>query len=443
MTDMHVETIPYGRGEVTLRIPRKNYVRTLFPTYRSGVEDETGEILRALSHPLGTPALREIAANKKGKKTVVVVNDATRPTATHKLLPPLMKELEACGIPDQDILILIATGTHRAVRPDEFDRLLGDGMAGRYRIVNHDCLDLKNMVRLGTTSEGIPVILNRLLCDADIKILTGSIHPHQGAGFSGGRKSILPGLTSLETLKLHHGPKFRPPEPAMGWLEGNPFHLQAMEGAKEARPDFILNLVQNQRKEITRAVAGDLEEAWLAGVEASREVFEIEAPENVDIVVAVPGGHPRDFNLYQSQKALATAELVVKKGGSIILPVECRDGVGSELFFEWMSSASCPEDVMERFRVEGYNAGTSKAWLYARCLLKAEVIVVSDCLDEETLGQMFTKKASDLDKAVAMALEAQGQDAGILVLRNAPDMIPKRRRSLFFEGGRFRVDAPT
>jgi nickel-dependent lactate racemase len=194
-----------------------------------------------------------------------------------------------------------------------------------------------------------------------------------------------------------------------------------------AKPDFILNLVQNQKKEITRAVAGDIEKAWLSGVEASREIFEIDTPDDVDIAVVVPGGSPRDFNLYQSQKSMATAERVVRQGGAIVLPVECPDGVGSELFFEWMASAACPEDVMERFKVEGYNVGTSKAWLYSRCLLKAEVIVVSDCLDEETLGKMFTKKAADLDTALAMALKTQGQNAKVLVLRNAADMIPKRQ----------------
>jgi lactate racemase len=426
MTEIHIEKIPYGKTELTLRIPEKNYVGTLTPTYHAGVDDEPAEVMRALKTPIGSETLGEIVKKAKGKKTVVVVNDGTRPTATHKMLLPLMSELEACGIPDRDITLLVATGTHRAVQPDEFEKLLGKRIAERYRIVNHDCLDLENMVEIGTTSLGIPVILNRLFCDADIKILTGSIHPHQGAGFSGGRKSILPGMTSLETLKLHHGPKFRPPEPAMGWMDGNPFHLQAMEAAKMAKPDFILNLVQNQKKEITRAVAGDLEEAWMAGVEASRAIFEIEVPEDVDIVVVVPGGSPRDFNLYQSQKSMATAELVVKKGGSIILPVECPDGVGSELFFEWMATASCPGDVMERFRVEGYDVGTSKAWLYSRCLLKADVIVVSDCLDEKTLGQMFTKKAADLDTAIAMALKTQGPDAKVLVLRNAADMIPKK-----------------
>lgn len=431
MTEMHIENIPYGKGELTLRIPGENYIGTISPAYHPGARDETGEVIRALRNPIGTPTLKEIVATKRGKRTVIVVNDPTRPTATQKLLPPLLSELKACGVLDRDVLILIATGTHRAVRPDEFEKLLGEGIAEHYRIVNHDCLDIENMVNLGMTSQGIPIVLNRLFCEADIRILTGSIHPHQGAGFSGGRKSILPGLTSLETLKLHHGPKFRPAKPAMGWLDENPFHLQAMEGARRAKPDLILNLVQNQRREVICAVAGDLEEAWMAGVKACREVSEIDVPKDVDIVVAVPGGHPRDFNLYQSQKSIAAAELVVRKGGSVILPVECPDGVGSKLFFEWMASATCPEEVMERFRVEGYDVGTSKAWLYSRCLLKAEVIVVSDCLDEKTLAQMFTKKALNLNTAVEMALETQGPRAKILVLRNAADIIPTRKKSRF------------
>lgn len=213
----------------------------------------------------------------------------------------------------------------------------------------------------------------------------------------------------------------------MGWVEGNQFHLAAMEAAKRAGTDFILNLIQNKHKDITQAVAGDLEVAWLAGVEASRKIFEIEAPSGVDIVVAAPGGYPRDSSLYQSQKSMAAAEMVVKTGGSIILPVACTDGVGSEGFYEWMVSASCPEDVIERFKKEGFSIGTAKAWLYSRCLIKAELIVVSNGLDEVTLSSMFTKKASDFETAVKMALERQGKDAKVLVMRNAADMIPRKK----------------
>jgi nickel-dependent lactate racemase len=420
----HQEIVPYGTGTLQLRIPEKNYLGTFLPNYHPGIADETDEILRALSNPIGTPSLSQLIAQKKGRQTVVVVNDITRPTRTDKLLPTLLQQLESNAIPDKDIQILIATGTHRDVRPDEIDSLLGREIAGKYRVLNHNCRDDENMIDLGKTSQGVPVVINRQYFEADLKILTGSIHPHQTAGFSGGRKSVLPGLASIETLKFHHGYDFRPLEPAMGWIEGNPFHLAALEAAKMAGVDFILNLVQNQDKQVIRAVAGDIEAAWMAGVEASREIFEIKLPTDVDILVVIPGGHPRDCNLYQSQRSLSVAEKVIKPGGTIILPAACPDGIGGDLFYEWMAAASCPEDVLERFKKEGFDIGTSKAWLYSRCLARAEVIVVTEGLEERTLEEMLTLKADTLDQALLMALDKQGQDAGIMVLKNAADMIP-------------------
>ena len=420
-----METLPYGTGKITARIPGGNYLETITPRFLPGVKDEEAEILSALRRPIGTPPLREMA--KKGTKVVIVVNDVTRPTPSFKLLPPLLRELEACGIPDRDILILVATGTHRDNGPKELENLLGKGILERFRVVNHHCQEDETMVDLGTTSQGVPIIINRLFHEADLKILTGSIEPHQSAGYSGGRKSVLPGLASLAALRSHHGYGMRSPEPAMGWVEGNPFHLSAVEAAKRVGTSFILNVVQNHKWEITRAVAGDMEKAWLDGVRASREVFEVEAPGDVDIVIASPGGHPRDINLYQSQKSMAAAELVVKKGGTIILPAACPDGIGSDGFYEWMDVASCPEDVVERFIREGYSIGTSKAWLYSRCLIKAELIVVSDSLDKQTLDAMFTKKASTVEEAIGMALKRQGENAKILLIRNAADLVPKRR----------------
>ena len=422
--DDHSEFLPYGTGKIKVQMPNKNYLTSIAPRFRPGVEDEAGEIIRALQHPIGTPPLREMA--QRGMKVVIVVNDVTRPTPTYKLLPPLLQELGTSGIPDGDILILVATGTHRDTRPDELQNLLGKETLSRFRVINHHCQEDEMMVDLGKTSQGVLIVINRLFYEANLKILTGSIEPHQSAGYSGGRKSVLPGLASLEALKLHHGYGMRSPEPAMGWVEGNPFHLSAVEAAKKAGTDFILNVVQNHEREITRAVAGDVEEAWSIGVEESREVFEVEAPGDVDIVIASPGGHPRDINLYQSQKSMAAAELVVKRRGTIILPAACPDGIGSDGFYEWMDAASCPEDVIERFIREGYSIGTSKAWLYSRCLIKAELIVVSDSLDEQTLDAMFTEKASSVEEAIGMALGKHGKDAKILVLRNAADLVPKK-----------------
>jgi len=314
-----------------------------------------------------------------------VVNDITRSTATYKLLPHLIQELKEAGMREDQVQFLVATGTHRDNTPEELETMLGKDILRRFKVLNHHCQDDKIMVDLGKTSGGIPVVINRLFWEAEVKITTATIAPHQGAGFSGGRKSVLPGIASLATLKQHHGFSMRSDKPAMGWVEGNPFHENALEAAQMAKTDFILNTVQNHHKEITQVVAGDVEKAWLEGVKASREIFEVQVPYPADIVITTPGGFPKDIDLYQSQKSMASSELVVKEGGTVILLAECKDGVGARGFYEWMSAATCPQDVIDRFIREGYSIGASKAWLFSRCLKRSDLIVVSKHIDDETL----------------------------------------------------------
>ena len=424
--EFHVEKIPYGKQEIEVRIPRKNYLATLMPKYRPGAKDEAGEIRRALDNPIGTPRLREIARGKKS--AVIVVNDITRPTATYRLLPPLLEELREAGIGDNQVFFLVATGTHRDNTREELEGMLGKEIMERFRVLNHHCQDESIMVDLGKTRDGIPVVINRLFWEAEVKILTATIAPHQAAGFSGGRKSLLPGLASITTLKQHHSYSCRPDKPAMGWVEGNMFHENALEAAKMAGTDFILNTVQNHRKEITDVVAGDVETAWLEGVKISRQIFEVKVPHLVEIVITTPGGYPKDIDLYQSQKSMAAAEMVVKEGGTVILPAECKDGVGARGFYEWMSAASCPQDVIDRFIREGYFIGSSKAWLYSRCLKWAEVILVTKGIDDQTLEKMFTKRADSIEEAIRMALARHGEKAQVVLMRNGSDIIPRFER---------------
>ena len=424
--EFHSEMIPYGKKEIEVRIPGKNYLATLMPQYRPGVKDEAGEIRRALENPIGTPRLGEIVRGKKS--VVIVVNDITRPTATYRLLPPLLEELRGAGIGDDQILFLVATGTHRDNTPEELDAMLGQEIMERFRVLNHHCQDESIMVDLGKTRDGIPVVINRLFWEAEVKILTASIAPHQAAGFSGGRKSVLPGLASITTLRQHHSYSCRPDKPAMGWVEGNMFHENAVEAAKMAGADFILNTVQNHRKEITAAVAGDVEKAWQEGVKISRQIFEVKVPHEVEIVITTPGGFPKDIDLYQSQKSMAAAEMVVKEGGTVILPAECRDGIGARGFYEWMAAASCPQDVIDRFIREGYSIGSSKAWLFSRCLKRAEVIVVTKCIDDRTLEKMFAKRADSIEDALRMALARHGERARVVLMRNGSDIIPRFER---------------
>ena len=321
--------------------------------------------------------------------------------------------------------VLVATGTHRDNTREELGGMLGKEIVQRFKVVNHHCQDDKIMVDLGKTSGGIPVVINRLFWEAEVKIVTATIAPHQGAGFSGGRKSVLPGIASLATLKQHHGFGMRSNRPAMGWVEGNKFHENALEAAKMAKVDFILNTVQNDHKEITQVVAGDVEKAWFEGVKASREIFEVKVPHPVDIVITTPGGFPKDIDLYQSQKSMASSELVVKEGGTVILLAECKDGVGAHGFYEWMSAATCPQEVIDRFIREGYSIGASKAWLFSRCLKRSDLILVSKHIEDKTLKEMFTKGADTVDRAIQMALAKHGQNAEIILLKNGSDMIPR------------------
>jgi nickel-dependent lactate racemase len=419
----HLEKIPYGRGELEVKIPRKNHVATLTPHFKPGLKDEAGEVQRALENPIGAKRLREMARGRKS--AVIVVNDITRPTATHKLLPHLIQELKDGGMKEDRVQFLVATGTHRDNTKEELEGMLGKDVVQRFKVVNHHCQDDKIMVDLGKTSGGIPVVINRLFWEAELKVLTATIAPHQGAGFSGGRKSVLPGIASLATLKQHHGFSMRSEKPAMGWVEGNKFHENALEAAKMAKADFILNTVQNDRKEITQVVAGDVEKAWLEGVKKSREIYEVEIPHPADIVITTPGGFPKDIDLYQSQKSMASSELVVKEGGTVILLAECKDGVGARGFYEWMSAATCPQEVIDRFIREGYSIGASKAWLFSRCLKRSDLILVSHNIDPKTLKDMFTRRADTAEEAIRMALEKHGENARIILLKNGSDMIPR------------------
>ena len=419
----HVEKIPYGKGQMEVRIPKKNYVATLMPHFKPGLKDEAGAVKQALESPIGTKRLKEMARGKKS--AVIVVNDITRPTATYKLLPSLIQELKDGGMKEDQIQFLVATGTHRDNTKEELEGMLGKDAVQRFKVVNHHCQDDKIMVDLGKTSAGIPVVINRFFWEAELKITTATIAPHQSAGFSGGRKSVLPGIASLATLKQHHGFGMRSNKPAMGWVEGNPFHIAALEAAKMAQTDFILNTVQNDQKQITQVVAGDVEKAWLEGVKASREIFEVKVPRPADIVITTPGGFPKDIDLYQSQKSMASSELVVKEGGTVILLAECKDGVGARGFFEWMSAATCPQEVIDRFIREGYSIGASKAWLFSRCLKRSNLILVSKCIDDKTLEEMFTQRADSAEQAIGMALDKQGENAEIILLKNGSDMVPR------------------
>lgn len=425
MDKFEVVSLHYGKKIIKFKIPKKNLVFTIAPNYVKGARDEESEIRKALQNSIGCDSLSEIA-RKKGGKAVIVINDITRPTPSCKLVPPLLDELNKGGIKDNDICIIVATGSHRGNTIKELEQMLSLEVIKRVHVINHDFSNQEMLKYIGKTKRGVPIELNRVFCEADIKILTGTISPHQSAGFSGGRKSVLPGIAGSKALMIHHSYPLRLKGPAMGRIERNPFSEEAIEAARTVGVDFILNVVQNNQKEIVKTVAGNLIEAWLEGIKWARKIHEVVISDiKPEVVISSPGGFPRDIDLYQTQKSVSPVEAIVKRGGTIIIPSECAKGIGGgKKFYNWLNEANNIEEVIERFKNEGFNESSNKAFLYARALKKAEIIIVTENIHSQILNSIFLKKATTIEGALNYSLKKYGEDCRIAVVQNAPEIIP-------------------
>jgi len=411
--------IPIGTSRIRAEVP--NLLTVMAPKEVPGHPDPVEAVRYALKHPIGTMPLTELA---RGKKTVaIVVNDITRPYPGGLLVREIARELALSGIRDSDITLVVACGNHRPNTETELRGMFGDEVVNRFRIVNHDASDESSLDYLGTTDGGVPVYVNRIVARADLKITTGLITPHHAAGFSGGRKSILPGVSGLKTLNIHHSLPIRPYDPAMGWYHGNPFHEEALKAARMVGVDFIVNTIDNARRELVAVVAGDVDRAHQEGVKICEQIWRVEIPKRADVVITSPGGYPRDFDLHQSQKALSCAEMACREGGIIILCAEARDGIGK--FGSWLKEAKDPQEVIDRYKREGYTAEASaKAFMYARAFKKHKVMVSGCKVPSEELRRMFMYPQPDLRTAIEEALSELGPDASFIVIPYASDMIP-------------------
>ncbi len=416
---MRVE-LAFGRGTVSAEVP--GIPSFLSPNDLPGVSSPLEAISCAVREPVGAPPLRELAA---GRRTcAIVINDITRPCPTREMLEAMLPELAAAGVEEANIVLIIATGNHRPNTPAEIDGMIGSDLAGRLRVVNHNGQDESSLVYLGDSERGVPLYINRLVAEADLKIVTGLITPHHAAGYSGGRKSILPGVSGLRTLQIHHSLPIRPYEPAMGWYEDNPFHLESLWAARKVGVDFMVNTVDNSRREVVAAVAGDVDLAHRHGIDICRRIWEVPLAARADVVITCPGGFPRDFDMHQSQKAVSVAELAVTPGGVIILVAECPDGIGK--FGSWLKEAVTPQDVIERYRREGYTRESSaKAFMYARALVEHKLIVCARGVGAGELGEMFMVPAAGFQDAVDIAAAMVGPGASYLVVPHASDIIPR------------------
>lgn len=412
--------LPYGNRKIPVRFPDGSVVA--YPRDVPGMEDISSGMRQAISEPTGSPLLRDIALGKSN--AVVVINDITRPAPSGLMLDFIVQELRIAGIKEDAVTVVIATGNHRPNTMDEIEQMIGRKMAQTLRVVNHLCDDEKTLSFVVETPSGLSLWLNSAVAESSVKVLTGLITPHHGAGYSGGRKSLVPGVAGLKTIAQHHSFPLRPYGPAMGWMKGNPFHEESLKAARHVGIDFIVNVVKNWKGEVVKVVAGDMEAAHEAGVQACEQSWVHRFSDRFDIVVVTPGGFPRDINLHQSQKAMSTAELVVNKEGVIVLVTECRDGIGR--FGDWLKEAKKPQDVIERFKKEGFTPEhSSKAFMCARALADHPVIIACSGIEKAELEQMFFCSAPSAQDAIDMALNIRGRHSSMLVLPYAVDCVPQ------------------
>ena len=417
---VHLE---YGRAGLEVELPDRNVVKCLGYRGATPLADPAAEVGRVLAQPAGTLPLADLARGRRN--ACVVINDVTRPIPNQVLLPPILATLESAGIPRDRILILVATGLHRPNLGEELVEMVGRPVAQQYRIENHHGRELSEHASLGESPRGVPVWIDRRWVQSDLKIATGLIEPHFMAGFSGGRKLICPGLASLETVKVWHGPRFlEHPNARNGVVQDNPVHEENTWIARRAGCDFIVNVVIDAQRRILSVVAGDMEQAWLEGVEFARNLATDTIPAPVDVVVTSSAGYPLDTTYYQSVKGMVSALPIVKPGGTVILAAGLTEGIGSAEFQQLFQENPTLDGFMERILNTGYFV--MDQWQLeelAKIRRKAKIKVVSDGLAPETLNRLFVESAPSVEAAVADSLAEYGPDATIAVIPKGPYVI--------------------
>src|SRR5665648_785578 len=313
--------LKYGKEEIQLPIQDKNIIQILNSNKQKALLYPENRLKELLKNPINSPSLRDLVIQKEAKKILIIVNDITRPTPYEVILPPLLDELHQIGIKKENITFMVATGIHRSNSPEEIKEIFGEDIFFTYKFINHDCDD-PHLKDLGNLKSGNKLWVDPIVSDIDFIITTGVIVPHYFAGFSGGRKSILPGICGRKTIEANHA-KMVHHDSRAGNLKGNSVHEEMQEAAEKVGVDFNINVVTDENHKIVEIVAGELLASWQQGVEVSKQIYICPIEKKADVVIASTGGYPKDINVYQAQKALNNAHQAVKPGGTIILLAEC------------------------------------------------------------------------------------------------------------------------
>ena len=409
--------LAYGQRGLNVDLPEGTII--IEPKIQPALSGQVEAVARAIANPVGTEPVGELA---RGKTVCIVTSDLTRPVPNRPILEALLPALEEAGA--RRIKILIATGLHRPNTREELCQMFGEDLASKYEIINHRATSGEELTLVGTLSDGTPLWVNRHYLEAECKILTGFIEPHFFAGFSGGRKAILPGIVGEETIRRNHSAHhLNNPLATFGQLGGNPIHQQMLEGAQMVGVDFIINVATNRQHQITGVFAGELEAAHSQGVDFVRKnaMFPLDAP--CDLVVTTNSGYPLDLNLYQAVKGLSAAAQVTKPGGTIILVAQCREGIGEGAFAELLKGSKSPQEILEQIATPGfYRADQWTAQILARILTQMRVYLYSEFIPNHEIAQCHLLPTGDPEATVA---EIVGdKKMRIAVLPQGPMVIP-------------------
>lgn len=408
--------LPYGKGHIEASVPDgriAGVIRSRLDEYRPRL-GEAELIKEALKAPAGSPELKELA--KDAETVVVICSDHTRPVPSRLIIPGMLEEIRK-GNPDADITLLIATGCHRATSAEELAAKFGKDIVEREKIVVHDAVS-SECVSLGKLPSGAELLINRMAAEADLLVAEGFIEPHFFAGYSGGRKSLLPGIAAARTVWGNHSSEMiADPHSRSGVLEGNPIHRDMMAAAEMAGLAFIVNVVINSEKKVIGAFAGSCEEAHRNGCVFLDELCRSRA-DQADIVITTNNGYPLDQNIYQTVKGMTTAEAVCRPGGVIILAAACEDGIGGDVFYRTFKDSSSADQVMRQILATPADQTIPDQWqsqIFARVLMDHPVIFISEA-EDEVVRDLHMIPAKGVEEAVAMADELLGYEGKILVI---------------------------
>jgi nickel-dependent lactate racemase len=425
-------SVPFGK----IKIKGAVDASLLAGIYESGVSSyhpgagEMELVKAAFDQPVNSPPLEESA--QKARSAVIIASDHTRPVPSKVIFPELLRRIRQAN-PAINIKILIATGCHRGTTRAELTGTFGKEIVEKEKIVIHDCRDEASLVDLGHLPSGGEFKINRVAVETDLLLSEGFIEPHFFAGFSGGRKSILPGIAGERTVMGNHCAKFiSSPYARAGILENNPLHRDMVYAAEKAGLKFIINVIINAEKQVIHAVAGAPVQAHLAGCEFLKKLCRVKVPES-DIVITGNGGYPLDQNIYQSDKGMSSAEAICKPYGVIIMAAACSDGHGGESFYRQLADTASPAELLRQIEAVPQDRTRADQWeaqILARILSRFRVIMVSDPEQAEIIRAMHMEYAASLPEAIERAKELSGPDARFAVIPDGVAVIAEKINSL-------------